>query len=428
MATIIRDKTGKGYDKLSVKVGGKPKRVSLGGKLTARDQSKLLRIVDELEACHAFGRTPDKRTLTDFGTLSEALRDRVAKTGLIESVEVPTLGPFLTKYVSQHAETGITEYTVNKLTRSAGYLTDFFGADREIASITEGDAVDYKAKRQADGKAASTIASEVKHAKQFFRYAVKKGFVHANPFDAVTAGLQASDTMPVEADVLRKVADGLPTAEWRCLFALCRWLGCRRGEALELKWGDILWDEGKIRLPSPKTARYGQDFRLVPLFPELRPYLDALWDETEDGTEYVVSTLVDDTTRRGMSQRNLGKLLVDRVKALGVEPWSGPFKALRVTRENELEQVFPSHVVQSWIGHSRQTAEKHYLKVTEADFGKAAEATADFGLILDSQASEMAGLDRVWTGEEIKTSLIPAISAAFHDLAECQMPPQGLEP
>ncbi len=33
----------------------------------------------------------------------------------------------------------------------------------------------------------------------------------------------------------------------------------------------------------------------------------------------------------------------------------------------------PSHVVQAWIGHSRKTAETHYLSVTEDDFAKALE-------------------------------------------------------
>jgi hypothetical protein len=41
------------------------------------------------------------------------------------------------------------------------------------------------------------------------------------------------------------------------------------------------------------------------------------------------------------------------------------FHNLRASRQTELEETFPSHVVCQWIGNSPQVARKHYLQVTD---------------------------------------------------------------
>ena len=48
-----------------------------------------------------------------------------------------------------------------------------------------------------------------------------------------------------------------------------------------------------------------------------------------------------------------------------------PFQNLRSTRETELMEIYPSHVVVSWIGHSEKVARLHYLQTTDAHFEKA---------------------------------------------------------
>ena len=60
--------------------------------------------------------------------------------------------------------------------------------------------------------------------------------------------------------------------------------------------------------------------------------------------------------------------------------WPKVFQNLRASRENELMQVYPAHVVMEWIGHTASVAQSHYLKVTDDDFerasGKAAQNAA----------------------------------------------------
>ena len=55
----------------------------------------------------------------------------------------------------------------------------------------------------------------------------------------------------------------------------------------------------------------------------------------------------------------------------GPAPWPKLFRNLRSTRETELVQEFPIHVVCKWIGNSTQIASKHYLQITENHFAEA---------------------------------------------------------
>jgi hypothetical protein len=47
------------------------------------------------------------------------------------------------------------------------------------------------------------------------------------------------------------------------------------------------------------------------------------------------------------------------------------FHNLRSTRQTELAEKYPIHVVCQWIGNSRAIAQEHYLQVTNAHFADA---------------------------------------------------------
>ncbi len=50
------------------------------------------------------------------------------------------------------------------------------------------------------------------------------------------------------------------------------------------------------------------------------------------------------------------------------------YQNCRSSRQTELEAEFPLHVVCKWLGNSERTAKKHYLKVRDSHFQKAASA------------------------------------------------------
>jgi len=109
--------------------------------------------------------------------------------------------------------------------------------------------------------------------------------------------------------------------------------------------------------------------RQIPLFPELLPHLRQAFEEAEPGTEFII-------TRYRETNQNLRTLLAKIVKRAGLEPWPKLFHNLRSTRETELADKYPLHVVCAWIGNSQPIAAKHYLQVTDDHFSQAAEAPA----------------------------------------------------
>src|SRR5438046_9388898 len=65
------------------------------------------------------------------------------------------------------------------------------------------------------------------------------------------------------------------------------------------------------------------------------------------------------------------------IKRAGVKPWPKLFHNLRSTRQTELTEKFPSHVVCAWLGNSRAVAQDHYLQVTDAHFVQAVKEPSE---------------------------------------------------
>lgn len=86
--------------------------------------------------------------------------------------------------------------------------------------------------------------------------------------------------------------------------------------------------------------------------------------EAPEGAEYVI-------TRCRDAGVNLRTQLERIITKAGLKPWPKLFQNLRSTRETELAETFPIHVVCAWIGNSRAVAQKHYLQVTDDHFAQA---------------------------------------------------------
>jgi hypothetical protein len=76
---------------------------------------------------------------------------------------------------------------------------------------------------------------------------------------------------------------------------------------------------------------------------------------------------------------NLRTQLCKIIKRAGLKPWPKLFQNLRSTRQTELAEEYPAHVVCDWIGNSQAVAAKHYLQTTDEHFAKAAHLAAPVG-------------------------------------------------
>ena len=110
--------------------------------------------------------------------------------------------------------------------------------------------------------------------------------------------------------------------------------------------------------------------RRVPLFPELRLYLEEAFERAEEGAIHVI-------TRYRDTNSNLRTQLKRIIRRAAVKPWPRLLQNLRSSRETELTEVFPVHVVCQWLGNSPRVGREHYLQVTEEHFQCAAKSGAD---------------------------------------------------
>jgi hypothetical protein len=203
-------------------------------------------------------------------------------------------------------------------------------------------------------------------AKQFFAGAVKARIITANPF-AELHGISVQSNK----ERFHSLAAGMPKrswirhdAKWRLLFALGRFGGLRSR-------------------PTPWLA-----------LGRCRP-------------------------RSGQENSNLRSQLLRIMARAKVKPWPKIFQNLRSTRQTELAEEFPSHVVCGWMGNSRDVAREHYLQVTDQHFAKAAHKAAQSGAISNNHeqpqseenaeltAAECSGGDKQWAVQDSKVSRIP---------------------
>jgi integrase len=314
----------------------------------------------------------DRETAAWLATIEDKLYRKLVGVGLVSSraaAERIKLGSLIDSYIQ--LRTDLKPNTTAHLQRARRNLVEFFGDQKYVDEITPADADEFRLHLAETMDADSTVPRICGRAKQFFRYAVRKKLLAENPFgDMKSLAVKANKDREffVTPEIASRVLDACPDNEWRLLFALCRFGGLRcPSEPLALRWGDVDWERSRIRVSSPKTEHHdGKDHRWIPIFPELRPYLDAAWDAAKPKAEFVI-------TRYRNANANLRTQFNRIVRKAGLEPWQKPFQNLRSTRETELSESYPMHVVCAWIGNSESVAKKHYLQVTDGHFEKATQ-------------------------------------------------------
>jgi len=293
-------------------------------------------------------------------------------------------------------------------------LEKHFGPKRLVASIHAGHARDYR--EWLIGKYASaTTSREIKRARQYFEYARDCRLISENPFAKIKAGSQRNTSRKhfVDRGTIARVLEACPNVEWQLIVTLARYGGLRvPSELAGLTWADIDWEQNRIRVKVPKKEHLdGHGTREVPIFPEIRPYLERAFEEAPEGCTRVVP-------RARLGNTNLREGLLRILKRASVDPWPKLFQNLRASRETELMRTDPAHVVYAWLGNSREVAQDHYLMVTDEDFDRAARKAVQNPVHSDA----VSGLQT--PSDENETAVLPA----FANNTAVEIPPRGVEP
>ena len=363
-------------------IGPQGRKVIYLGKTSHKTADSIDGRVKSILAANKLGQPLDFDTAGWLARLSDRFHQKLAAQGLVSpreaapQVKAVVLGDFTAEYI--RGRTDVKPRTRNNLGQTRRTLLQFFGADRRLDSIAPGDGDDFRCDVLARFSE-NTARRHCGRAKQFFRAALRKRLIREDPFaDMKGCGCKANSARFyfISQDEARKVLDACPDAQWRLLFALSRFGGLRcPSEHLGLRWGDVDWERNRLTIHSPKTEHHeGGESRQIPLFPELRMYLDEVWDQAGDQatskTEYII-------TRYRGNNTNLRTQLNRIIRKAGLRPWPKLFQNLRSTRETELVKTYPIHVVCAWIGNSQTVAAKHYLQVRDEDFDRAASDSAE---------------------------------------------------
>jgi integrase len=342
------------------------------GKLSREAALECARSIDTLIDAKNAGQQAPARVLAWVAELSDEVADRLATLGVIPARHkalAVVLEHFLTEY--RQKRTDVKPATAIVYSHTIRCLVEFFGADKPLEEITAGDADEWRLWLADDqGLADNTIRRRCGIAKQFFRAAVRKRLIVENPFAEMKGcGVRENRSREYFITIAEAVAvlDACPDAQWRLLFALSRFGGLRcPSEHFGLRWSDVDWERNRMTIHSPKTEHHvGGESRQIPVFPELRSYLEEVFDQAEPGTEWLITRY-----RGGI---NLRTALQKIIRRAGLNPWPKPWQNLRATRETELAETFPIHVVCQWIGNTEAVAKKHYLQTTDEHYLKATE-------------------------------------------------------
>jgi integrase len=363
---------------------GKRKTVRLGS--MSKKSAEAIRLKVEHLVTASLAKVPlDHDTALWIASIGDELAARLATVGLMpERVKSVTLSELLAQYADIVESKNKSGTRTNFLTISTD-LTKFFSVTIDVRSITDENArefLDHLCEREL---ASATIARRLRRVRSIFAFGVKKKLLAVNPFGEISVPTvlpQERKAYVTVADTEKLIAATNPT--WRTIIALARYAGLRcPSEVLTLKWSDVNFATSRMTVSSPKTERIpGKAYRVMPIFAQLRPYLDEAFELASDGEVFVIGGSNGEAYRKtaqgpnGWVNSNLRTTFTKLVRRAGLTPWPRLFHSLRASCETDLLAEFPINAVTEWMGHSETVALKHYSRIPDDVYERAAKGAA----------------------------------------------------
>ena len=321
--------------------------------------------------------------LTEY-QLRVAVREAIVESANSLSQEALTLSDASIRYLS---------YIEQVLGRKPSTLQDYrsiltrhfnpFFADRALGSISVNLITDYAEAKRAEGLKRKTVANHLALLHAVLAHAVKRGWLSRNAAAALDRPAKAgssADARFLTSEELGTLVAAVPDDALgptdRALYLTAALTGLRQGELVALRWRDIDWSAGVVRVRrsftrgkfgTPKSRRSS---RAVPIAHRLKAALSAhFWT-----SEYPASDdLVFAHPRTGgpydpsrMRKRFYGA--VDRADVERVR-----FRDLRHTFGTRMAAVgTPLRAIQEWMGHSSYQTTMMYAHYAE-DSSRGAE-------------------------------------------------------
>ena len=365
MASLRKESDrGRSGWRLQLRHGGR--RCSLWlGDLSKRAADAVARHIDELARAAGANVAPSSEATVwangvDDRIYASLVKWQLAETRISINADSRFCETFFRAYVADRSD--LSPITITNYGQAIRWFGKRFKADRLLSSITANEFESWHRWMVKSGLAPASANKHAKRIRTLFGKAIKARLLLENPGTGYGIGGEVCrdrDHYITRTDAVAIL--GHCDTEWALIFGLCRFAGFRcPTEVIGLKWSDVQWAENRLRVESQKTG-----LRFCPIFPELRPLLDAAWEAAPEGATFCIG-------RHRDTQSNLRTHLVRIIERSGLTPWAKPFVNLRASCRTDLEERFPSHAIDAWMGHSTRIARKHCLQVTDAHWEKAA--------------------------------------------------------
>ena len=187
---------------------------------------------------------------------------------------------------------------INKTVESKHFLP-FFG-NKEIINITPADIKSYQLQRKLEimnlpknaGKREQDITfksinNELGTLSNFFNFCVEKGYADKNPSQRIKKLNTLSRIKTLSEDDIQKLISGATNKLTRDLITFLIYTGCRKGEALNLKWDDLDLQNDVIAIKGTKT-KYD---RYIPISKPLKELLKAIEKNQDCHSMYSIITV-----------------------------------------------------------------------------------------------------------------------------------------
>ncbi len=245
------------------------------------------------------------------------------------------------------------------------HTEEFFG-DVPLEQIDRNFLEDFQLKRMQNGMKPTTVNSDIRAIKKVLNWAYKEGHLRRTIYIDKVPEDRKRKVLPTLDEVRRIIQSAAPAT--RTIIRLLAETGCRRGEILNLAWGDVNLEERTIAIQSkdgwtPKTRHSQRTLRISDGVAEELSKLPRKSQWVFPGPDPSKARLsikrsFSTALRKAAISRN-GEPLHVRVHDL---------RAFCATHLRDVKKV-SKHIVQDHLGHvpGSPVTDEHYHGRTEID-------------------------------------------------------------
>jgi hypothetical protein len=223
MASIGNDPNG--HRRILFVAGDGTRKTIRLGKATTR-QAEAFKVKIEALIGQSITGAVDDETSRWISGLDDAIHARIAAVGLVKPRNETTgaaLGKFIDDFMARM--TTAKPRTVVNMMQVKTWLLKFFPESRDMRTIGPADAEDFRTFMDKQGLGDNTARRHIGRVRQLFKAAIRRGIVRGmNPFEGISATVRADKARQfnVTRDMVDKVLEACPDAQWRLLVSLSR--------------------------------------------------------------------------------------------------------------------------------------------------------------------------------------------------------------